>query len=129
MTVWDLRKCDEPLDKNLFASSYLSAHDFAITEMKFHQTQPSKMFTASESGEICQWTQKQGIPTEFESQKNSAESTTMNPWLIGERIKNKINVKTILDGVRKSINTFDIFKSKLICASDNEAVYLIDNIL
>lgn len=97
--------------------------------MKFHQTQPTKMFTAAESGELCQWSQNtlQTIPTEFESQINSTEPS-MNPWLIGERIKNKISVKTILDGIRKSINTFDIHRSKLICASDNEAIYLIDNI-
>lgn len=130
VTVWDLRKCDEPLNKSLFPSSYLSAHDFAITEMKFHPTQPKNMFTAA--GELVSWSQNslQNIPTEFESQKSSATAeSTMNPWLIGERIKNKINVKTILDGVRKSINTFDIYRSKLICASDNEAIYMIDNIL
>lgn len=129
ITVWDLRKCDEPLNNQLFPASYLRAHDFGITEIKFHQTQPTKMFSTSENGELCQWSQNtlQAIPSEFDPQKNIQEST-VNPWLNGERIKNKISVKTVIDGLRKSINSFDTHRSRLICSCDNEAIYLIDNL-
>jgi nuclear pore complex protein Nup43 len=52
----------------------------------------------------------------------------MNLWLTSERINNKISVRTVVDGLRKSINSFDLEGDKIICACDNEAVYMIDNI-
>jgi len=50
VTVYDIRQPS-------FPASYLSAHDHASTELKFHPTQPDKLFTASANGELWKWTQ------------------------------------------------------------------------
>lgn len=68
--------------------------------------------------------------TGMESQMSiNTDSENVNPWLNGERAKNKINVTSLFTGLKKSINTFDTVDSKIICGCDNEAVYFIDSIL
>lgn len=121
ITVWDLRQPG-------FPASYLSAHNSAITEIGFHKSEPSKLFTASESGEVWQWTQNvMTIPNDVEPQIiRHSESDNINPWLNGERAKSRINVTSLITDLRKPINSFDSFGSKIICGSDSEAVYFIN---
>nr|XP_014086192.1 nucleoporin Nup43 [Bactrocera oleae] len=118
ITVWDLRQPGYP-------ASYLSAHTSAITEIGFHHREPSKLFTASECGELWLWQQQSDIGM-TNMEKPVAEN--VNPWLNGERAKNRINVTCLISNLRKPINTLDASGSKLICGSDSEAIYLIDNI-
>lgn len=82
LTVWDLRQ-------PAFPASYLSAHEnSSITDVAFHRTDPTKLFTASESGELFRWSHKTGH--NIDRQEPITENA--NPWLCGERTKNKINV-------------------------------------
>ncbi|XP_058445492.1 nucleoporin Nup43 [Malaya genurostris] len=126
ITVWDLRH-------KQFPASYLKAHEHAITELAFHKTQPSRLYSASEGGELWQWNQNT-FPTATGNLLNSAvngsglETTETNPWLNGERAKSKINVTSLLSGIRKAINSFDSCRSKVICGGDNEAIYLVENL-
>lgn len=87
ITVWDLRNSSYP-------ASYLTAHESAISEMSFHPTEPTKLFTASEGGELYQWSQSSGqiLDGGVDGQLKYDESEHTNPWLSGERIKNKIIV-------------------------------------
>lgn len=121
ITVYDIRQPN-------FPASYLSAHDHAITELKFHPTQPDKLFTASANGELWKWTQNmmQVIPQEYEN-KNPMES--VNPWTNGERAKKNVQISAVLSGLRKSITSLDCSKqSRLVCSCNNEAVYVVDNV-
>ncbi|XP_001850986.2 nucleoporin Nup43 [Culex quinquefasciatus] len=131
ITVWDLRQPQ-------FPASYLKAHEHAITELAFHRTQPSRLFSASEGGELWQWNQNTlpsaASATGFMHDTSSvmaaaAASDTNNPWLNGERAKSKIAVTSLLSGIRKAINSFDSCRSKVICGGDNEAIYLVENVV
>lgn len=96
--------------------------------MKFHPTQPDKLFTASANGELWKWTQNmmQTIPQEFEN-KNPIES--VNAWTNGERAKKNVQISVVLGELGMSITSLDCSKrSRLICSCNNEAVYVIDNI-
>jgi nuclear pore complex protein Nup43 len=120
ITVYDLRNPS-------FPASYLCSHNFAITELMFHPTQPDKLFSSSANGELWKWTQNmiQNITQDYDG-NNQVDS--INSWLNGERAKNKISITTMLSGLRKSITSIDCSKqSRLICSSNNEAVYIIDN--
>lgn len=89
------------------------------------------MFTASEGGELFVWTHtgtNNGITSMIDNQLKSNEIDTINPWLSGERTKNKIDGKPLINGIQKSINSFDSNGSKVISCSDNEAIYLIENV-
>ncbi|XP_065089178.1 nucleoporin Nup43-like [Ochlerotatus camptorhynchus] len=127
ITVWDLRQPQ-------FPASYLKAHDHAISELAFHRTQPSRLFSASEGGELWQWNQNTmptatgGMLSGTTTVNESSSSDTNNPWLNGERAKSKINVTSLLSGIRKAINSFDSCRSKIICGGDNEAIYLLENL-
>lgn len=121
ITVWDLRQLN-------FPASYLSAHSHAITEIGFHKTQPTKLFTSSENGELWQWNQDSiNMRPTLDTQLQVTETENINPWLNGERAKNKINVTALITGIRKAINTFDAQGSQIICGCDSEAVYYIEN--
>lgn len=129
ITVWDLRQPQ-------FPASYLKAHDHSITELAFHRTQPSRLFSASEGGELWQWNQNTQ-PTAASASGGILGGTvtavndsvdTNNPWLNGERAKSKINVTSLLSGIRKAVNSFDSCRSKVICGGDNEAIYLLENV-
>lgn len=97
LTVWDLRQ-------PAFPASYLSAHDnSSITDVAFHRTDPSKLFTASESGELFQWSYKSGLNIEGQTTEN------INPWLCGERTKNKINVSEIMMRVYVNYAKYKLF--------------------
>lgn len=75
----------------------MNAHESsAISELAFHPTQPSRLFTASEGGELFQWSyvSSQIMDGAIDSHLKCDESQQQtNPWLSGERIKNKISVR------------------------------------
>lgn len=111
-----------------FPASYISAHEHAINEIAFHQTQPTKLYTASEGGELWQWTQNSlMISNDYENPNMIQEVDTSNPWLDGDLVKNKITVSALVSDVGKSVNTFDSSRSKVICGSDIEAIFLMEN--
>lgn len=118
LMVWDLRKIGFPV-------SCFKAHAQAITEIGFHKTQPSRLFTASEGGEFWQWVQQETSFPLNQSQAFPSESDSNNPWLDSKRTKNQINVTSLITGVRRAINSFDVHGSHLACGGDNEAVYII----
>lgn len=122
ITVWDLRNPGYP-------ASYLSAHTSPITDIGFHRSDPSKLFTTAESGELWLWSlhSPMGVPTAIEPSSNT--DNNINPWLNGERAKNRISVTSLMSDLRKAINSFDCQSSKIVCGSDSEAFYFVDNIL
>lgn len=87
ITVWDLRQPEYP-------ASYVSAHDTAITEISFHPSEPVKVYTSSEGGELYQWlsNSNQFTVDGIDGQSNLAKTENINPWLSGERTKNTISV-------------------------------------
>ncbi|XP_075148911.1 nucleoporin 43 [Haematobia irritans] len=120
ITVWDLRNPGYP-------ASYLSAHSSPITDIGFHRSDPTKLFTTAECGELWLWSQHStmaGVP-----HQPSSSSENINPWLNGERAKSRISVTSLMSDLRKAINSFDTQNSKIICGSDSEAIYFVDNIL
>ncbi|XP_065371778.1 nucleoporin Nup43 [Calliphora vicina] len=120
ITVWDLRNPGYP-------ASYLSAHNSPITDIGFHRSDPSKLFSTAESGELWLWSQHSSMGVASAMEPSNTDN--INPWLNGERAKNRISVTSLISDLRKSINTFDSQSSKIICGSDSEAFYFVDNIL
>ncbi|XP_033163920.1 nucleoporin Nup43 [Drosophila mauritiana] len=115
ITVWDMRNLSYP-------ASYLSAHKSPINEIGFHQKDPSKLFTAAEGGEVWMWSENKVLGSDYTKDGHS-------PWLSGDRVRSLVDVEGVLSNIRKSINSFDVHGSRLVCGGDTEAVYLVDNIV
>lgn len=115
ITVWDLRNLEYP-------ASYLSAHNSPITDIGFHRQDPTKLFSCAEAGELWQW-------SENKTHINAGEKDGSSAWLSGDRVRSMINVDGVLTNIRKAINSFDVHGSRLICGSDTEAIYIVDDIL
>lgn len=122
ISVFDLRQTSVP-------ASYLSAHMDSINEIGFHRSEPSKLFTCAENGDLWQWqTQStyQSLGGAFGMAPEQISPET--PWLNGERAKNSITVSPLVNGSSLAINSFDSFKNKVVAAGDNECIYLIDQL-
>ncbi|XP_034487940.1 nucleoporin Nup43 [Drosophila innubila] len=115
ITVWDMRNLE-------FPASYLSAHSSPITDIGFHRQDPSKLFTAAEAGEVWMW-------SENKTHIDPAQQDGKNAWLSGDRVRALVNVDGVLTNIRKAVNSFDVHGSRLVCGSDTEAVYIVDDIL
>lgn len=122
ITVFDLRQPKMP-------ASYLSAHTTNLNEIKFHCTEPSKLYTCSEDGELWLWNQSSplsiglaGFPTVNEMLPDEM------PWLNAESAKSSIVVTDLINAQNMSINSFDSFRNKVVAAGDNEAIYLVEQI-
>ncbi|TMW41311.1 hypothetical protein DOY81_013609 [Sarcophaga bullata] len=120
ITVWDLRNPG-------FPASYLSAHSSPITEIGFHRSDPTKLLTACEAGELWLWSQHSALGVATAMDGSNVDN--INPWLNGERAKSRISVTSLITDLRKAINSFDTQSSKIVCGSDSEAFYFVDNIL
>jgi len=93
ITVYDLRNPS-------FPASYLCSHNYAITELLFHPTQPDKLFLASANGELWKWTQN--ITQDYDGNNQV------------ERISHIYRLLKI--------------QLRLIWSCNNETVYIIDNL-
>lgn len=91
LTIWDLRQ-------PAFPASYYTVHErSAVSDVAFHRTDPTKLFTCSESGELFQWSHKaQQISERIDGQLTVVENENINPWLCGQRTKSRINVIALL---------------------------------
>lgn len=90
LTTWDLRQ-------PAFPASYYTVHEnSSVTDINFHRSDPTKLFTASESGELFQWSHRaQQITERIDGQLTITENENVNPWLCGQRTKSRINVSFI----------------------------------
>ncbi|XP_068156843.1 nucleoporin Nup43 [Drosophila tropicalis] len=114
VTVWDLRNLAYP-------ASYLTAHNSPINDIRFHSKDPSKLFTAAEGGEVWLWSENKVLNDTHQKEGNSA-------WLSGERVRTLIDLGGVLTNTRKSVNSFDVHGSRLVCGSDTEAIYIVDEV-
>ncbi|XP_022909019.1 nucleoporin Nup43 [Onthophagus taurus] len=116
LTVWDLRHNTYPLN-------LLSAHSDSVTELQFHPDHPDQLFTSSSSGELWHWmVNKQNRLLINDDEPDS------NVWLLGDSIKNKLEVYALMSKLHMPINTLDLNRNRILCGCDNEAIYLISNI-
>ena len=120
ITVFGLRQPNVP-------ASYLSAHSSSLNEIKFHSTEPSRLYTCSEDGELWLWNHTSPISMEIAGFATETLSQEV-PWLNAESAKSSINVTSLVNGGNMAINSFDSFRNKVIAAGDNEAIYLVEQL-
>ncbi|XP_067207554.1 nucleoporin Nup43 [Linepithema humile] len=115
LTAWDLRE-------NTYPVLQLNAHTKAISEILFHQDRPDNIFTCSVSGELWHWNNAQ-------SSKLKLDSTDTH-WLKQTISANgKVNATSLCAAMHKPINSIDINRSTLLFGCDNEAMYIVKNVL
>lgn len=87
LTIWDLRK-------PAFPASYYTVHEnSSVTDIAFHRDDPTRLFTASEAGELFQWSHKpQQFTEKIDGQLTISDNEHVNPWLCAQRTKSRINV-------------------------------------
>lgn len=109
LTIWDLRQ-------PAFPASYYTVHEkSSVSDIAFHRNDPTKLFTAAESGELFQWSHKaQPITERIDGQLTVVENENINPWLCGQRTKSRINVSAFLVVVHAVCNIVN-FRRFILC--------------
>lgn len=51
-----------------------------------------------------------------------------NSWLSSDAAKHRMEIFSLMPTICKPINSLDVNRTRLLCGSDNEAVYLIKNL-
>ena len=83
---------------------------FSVWEVRFHKKSPSNLFSCSEDGSVRK------LNSSFE----------MKSLTFGA---SKVEVLELLSQCGSSINSLDTSGDRMICASDAESVYIVDDIL
>lgn len=52
-----------------------------------------------------------------------------NPWLNTDAVKHRLNVVSLMPKLHKGVNSVDVYKDKAVVGCDNEAVYVITDVL
>jgi len=124
LAFWDLRKEKHPV-------TLLSAHAGAVSEVQFHAQQPDHMFSCSQNGEVLHWNGS-NINNKPSSSIFGGHVTTTNvscPWLNSEAVKNRVEVSNLMVKQPLPLNSLDSIGNSLLFGGDNEAVYVIPDIL
>jgi len=117
---WDLRQGKHPV-------TLLSAHQSPVSEIKFHPDQPDHIFTVSQGGEVWHWN--------GQSIKNSSMNpgldnlNTTSPWLSSEAVRHKVETNSLVSKQPLPINSVDVLGRSVLFGGDNEAFYILHNVL
>ncbi|KAG1681791.1 Nucleoporin Nup43 [Nymphon striatum] len=146
LCVWDVRQDSHPV-------SLLSCHESAITDVKFHPTSPDNLFTCSLDGSVWHWNGSSlklksatlpgvKIPGKLHNHimlemKNTntysylyfLETKNECVWLNCDATKHRLDITSLLPHSYKPINCLDVNNDRILCGSDSEVVYIIDNII
>ena len=67
-------------------------------------------------------------PTNATVQNGVDSSSTPTPWLSADASKHKIETFSLLPYNRSPVNSLDVTGQNLVCGTDEEAVYILENL-
>ncbi|KAL1116545.1 hypothetical protein AAG570_005017 [Ranatra chinensis] len=116
LSVWDLRHSASPL-------LVYNAHELSITDIGFHHTRPSNLFTASETGEIWQWADfDRSVRTALAPRSDESDSTLAGGY---DAVTRPPEVQSLLGVKNFPTNSVDANKERLLGSSDSESIVII----
>merc|ERR1719273_2232648 len=131
LAFWDLRSQVHPV-------TLLNAHEQSVSEVHFHQQQPDHLFSCSQNGDIWHWNGS-NIASKSSNVLNFGNQLTPNQpnhtidtaaqWLNSEAVKNRVETHSLMARQPLPVNTIDALGNSLLVGGDNEAMYLIPNVL
>ena len=132
LAFWDLRRQTHPV-------TLLNAHQQSVNEIHFHLQQPEHMFSCSQSGDIWHWngsniaTKPSASILNFGNQSSnqitSSNNDTACPWMNSEAVKNRVETQSLMAHQNLPVNTLSVMGNAVLVGGDNEAIYIIPNIL
>ena len=134
LAFWDLRRQKHPV-------TLLNAHQQSVLEVHFHQQQPEHMFSCSQNGDVWHWNGSNisirpsanilSFGNQIPSSQPNAQSAndTACPWMNSEAVKNRVETQSLMTRQSLPVNTIDVLGNSILIGGDNEAIYLIPNVL
>lgn len=105
-------------------------------QLQFHVQQPDHMFSSSENGDIWHWNGSAVNRVNFGNQFPSSSSSSSAPenptqclWFNNDAVKHRVETGSLMARQSLPINSLDSLGSALLVGGDNEAVYLLSNVI
>ena len=126
--IWDLRNISSPV-------AYFEGHQSSIWDVKFHPSNSSLLYSASETGELWQWSSLQnsmGVDLMSKSQSNLSTAPANQSAVFGpsnHNIWNSTKNEICVDSLLPENNIFGVLSlsvhnSTLVCAVRNQSVFV-----
>ncbi|KAK8736313.1 hypothetical protein OTU49_004938 [Cherax quadricarinatus] len=125
LAIWDMRNTSQPF-------TIISAHSGPISEVRFHPGAPEHVFTCGLDGQLIHWDASASArPTHIPSFKNTRDPSggSINVWLSSDVARGAIETVSVIPYSPLPINSVDVEGSTLIAGSDNEAIYMVRQVL
>ena len=99
----------------------------SVWEARFHPRHPNYLFTCSQDGSLWQWNLSSSKVSSDSSMTTRDNTFEQNDWLVSA---GKLDVSNILSSsTNMSVNSFDIQSSHMLAVTDQEALYVIPNLI
>ena len=94
-----------------------------VCDVHFHPMHPNHLFTCSNDGRLWHWDATKVTSTSI------ARDSAITPWLTGDMLANGMDVINSIPNNVLPINSLDILSKHLIAGADNEAIYVISDMI
>ena len=92
-------------------------------DVHFHPSYPKHLFTCSNDGCLWHWDATKVTLT------TTPRDSAISPWLTGDVLANGMDVINSIPNNVLPINSLDILSKHLIAGADNEAIYVIPDMI
>lgn len=140
LAIWDLRQDNEP-------ATLLQGHSATIWDVKFHPSHPDHLFTCADDGKVLHWdcaaatgANKSILGTSMPSSRlgpltvggPTQQQQQQSSWISsGTNAKKASNVRTssmLPSYFDMPVNCVDVESDILLCATDAEAIFSVNNL-
>ncbi|XP_050734390.1 nucleoporin Nup43-like [Eriocheir sinensis] len=123
LALWDMRNTGHPF-------TIIAAHSGPICKVQFHPVSPEHLFTCGLDGQLLHWDASASARASHTSYKGAQElpGGSVTVWLSSEVSRGATDTACILQSPLP-INSVDVEGTTLIAGSDNEAIYVVHQVL
>ncbi|XP_018010573.1 nucleoporin Nup43 [Hyalella azteca] len=120
LTLWDMRNTTQP-----FTS--ISAHSAPVLEARFHRNSPDHIFTCGLDGQLVHW------DVSYHSARSLLEGTggggLVTSWLHPSVARGDVTTTALINAGPLPLNSVDVQGDVAVAASDNEALFVLRNLV
>lgn len=123
LALWDMRNTGHPF-------TIIAAHNGPICQVQFHPVAPEHLFTCGFDGQLLHWDASASAKPTHLSYKGPQDVSggSVTVWLGSEVSRGATDTTCILQSPLP-INSLDVEGATLIAGSDNEAIYVVGQVL
>uniref|UniRef100_A0A6A7FT18 Nucleoporin Nup43-like n=2 Tax=Hirondellea gigas TaxID=1518452 RepID=A0A6A7FT18_9CRUS len=122
LTLWDMRSPQQPF-------TCISAHTAPMTEARFHSGASDHLFSCGLDGQLVHWDASNTSNITSKHTGSDGSPGLVTSWLDARVGRGEVSTTALLSSGPLPLNSLDVQADVLLAASDNEAIYVIRNVI